>query len=159
MQSNLAKGFDVRWAEFSPDIAGYTARKPRTVAGRGFSNVRVRVDNDLTDSTFAAHLDGVIHDALEANLTVILAKKGEDLKADPTSAEALEAYAAWWGDAAERQVAAIASSIPRAWSSSDIAISYRRRPCEQRWPTPRRGQEWVLTSAWLLTPTATCARV
>lgn len=33
MQSNLAKGFDVRWAEFSPDIAVYTARKPRTCSG------------------------------------------------------------------------------------------------------------------------------
>lgn len=102
MQRALGKGFDVRWAEFPTDIASYSAQKPATAAAHGFTNARIRVDSDLSDPTFAAHLDTVIRDTLAAGLTPLLAKKGEALKADPSSASALEGYVRWWGAAAAR---------------------------------------------------------
>jgi len=71
-------------------------------ASHGFSNARIRVDADLSNATYAAHLDRVINDTLAAGLIPILAKKATDLKQDPHNAALLNAYVAWWDDAAER---------------------------------------------------------
>ena len=102
MQRLLGKGFDVRWAEFDPDMATYSAQKPQMCRQRGFANARIRADAELTNQTFAAHLDRVIADTLAAGLVAILAKKGDALKENPQSAAALSDYTSWWGAAAQR---------------------------------------------------------
>ncbi len=96
----LGKGMDVDWAKDKKGIEFYSPKAVEAFKQKGFTHVRIRVKNDLSEALLE-HLDRVIGDCLNAGLIPVLAYKAEAFKDDP-SPKNMEKVVNWWGTVAKR---------------------------------------------------------
>lgn len=110
-QSRLKTGMDVDWLKTNPGrTAIHQARKqgisvPQLFYKRGLSHVRIRVKDDVNDSTRNPKTDNmtlleemkvVVDECLSVGLIPIIAYQALSFKLDPKSDDAINGVVDWW---------------------------------------------------------------
>ena len=102
-QKMLGVGINVNWMTFRwvKHYYFYWRSKgvsvPEYFREKGFSNVRIRVSDDVTKNKAAlAELGEIVNDTLEAGLLPIIAYTAPELRETPTSVEAQKHFVKWW---------------------------------------------------------------
>ncbi len=96
----LGIGIDVDWAKTKKGIASYSSKDPQIFKKRGFSHVRIRVKDDISNDLLD-QLEKVVKDCLDAGLIPIISYKAEKFKIHPTKKEETKAIE-WWNTVATR---------------------------------------------------------
>ncbi len=76
MTSNLGKGFDVTWSEFTKFMKRYKPVVPKDFRAAGFKNVRIRMNDPAPNVEFMNRLKGQVNDCLANDIYPILAYQG-----------------------------------------------------------------------------------
>ncbi len=70
---------------------------PSLFKKRGFSNVRIRVNEDLvSNKTALLELDEVVRNCLKAGIIPIISYSVDQLRNNPTDPEAIQGFIEWW---------------------------------------------------------------
>ncbi|WP_457742649.1 glycoside hydrolase family 5 protein [Thermococcus sp.] len=104
----LGVGIDVDWMTF-PKVHHYYfywrskgVSIPKYFKEMGFSNVRIRVSQDVvTNRTALVQLGEIVRDCLKAGLIPIITYTAPELRENPTSEETQEHFVLWWKTVAE----------------------------------------------------------
>ena len=100
--SDLGVGFDVTWSEFGRYMDLYQEQVVIDFADAGFTNVRIRMNEENPDATFMANLKAQVDHCLAHGIKPILAYQGFYLEESATSPEdAREHLSNWWRNMAE----------------------------------------------------------
>lgn len=99
MKALMGRGFDVSWAEFGKNIAGYSVKEVKAHNAMGFKNARIRTAL-AADATLFGYLDKCVTDCLNNGLIPIIAHNASAYEADPTDAN-LVADSLWWATVAD----------------------------------------------------------
>ncbi len=98
--SIMGVGMAVDWAKTGREMRLYSRRVVEDFKEMGFSHVRIRVHENLSDR-FLRHLDRVIDDSLEEGLIPVLACVAKRFKEDPSEGRMRE-LVDWWATIARR---------------------------------------------------------
>jgi hypothetical protein len=71
--NSLGKGFDVAWSEFQAKTKLYKSTLPQMIYNAGFSNVRIRMNENYPNQTWLTGLSKQINDSLTSGLIPIIA--------------------------------------------------------------------------------------
>lgn len=100
--SELGVGFDVTWSEFRKYMNLYSAQVPADFAEAGFTNVRIRMNEENPDAEFMADLKEQIQHCLDNGIKPIIAYQGHYLEETATSDEEARTHLVnWWRNMAE----------------------------------------------------------
>lgn len=99
MKALMGRGFDVSWAEFGKNIAGYSVKEVKAHNAKGFKNARIRTALPA-DATLFGYLDKCVTDCLNNGLIPIIAHNASTYELDPTDAN-LVADSLWWAAVAD----------------------------------------------------------
>ncbi len=104
----LGVGIDVDWMTFPKVHSYYFYWRSRDVSvpeyfrEMGFSNVRIRVSQDVvTNETALKQLGEIVQDCLKAGLIPIITYTAPELRENPTSEKAQKHFVLWWKTVAE----------------------------------------------------------
>ena len=102
-QRMLGVGINVDWMTYSWVNHYYFYWRSRGVCipkyfkNAGFSNVRIRVNRDVTTNyTALVQLASIVNDTLEAGLIPVITYTAPELKGNPTSRQARQHFLQWW---------------------------------------------------------------
>lgn len=76
LASNLGKGFDVTWSEFSKYMKLYTSAAPNNFNLTGFKNVRIRMNDPAPNADFMKNLKQQVADCVTYGIYPIIAYQG-----------------------------------------------------------------------------------
>jgi len=107
-QKILGVGIDVDWMSF-PRVHRYYfywrskgVSVPKYFKEEGFSNVRIRVSQDvISNKTALTQLKEIVNDCLKVGLIPIITYTAPELRNNPTSREAQDHFVIWWKTVAE----------------------------------------------------------
>ena len=96
--ADLGKGFDVTRSEFGKYMESYTSSVPQDFAAAGFTNVRIRMNEQNPDNDFFDRLKGQVQDCLDNDIYPILAYQGHELEENlsATDEENKLILVKWW---------------------------------------------------------------
>jgi len=107
-QKLIGVGMDVDWMTFARVHHYYFYWRSRGVnvpayfKKEGFSNVRIRVSEDVvTNRTALTQLGEIVNDCLKAGIIPIITYTAPELRENPTSEKAQEHFVLWWKTVAE----------------------------------------------------------
>ena len=101
--SELGVGFDVTWSEFNKYMELYSSQVPQDFADAGFTNVRIRMNEENPDAQFITDLRNQISQSIDNGIYPIIAYQGHYLEETATSDEdAREHLVNWWGNMANQ---------------------------------------------------------
>lgn len=99
---NLDKGFDVTWSEFTKFMELYNEQVVIDFKAAGFTNVRIRIGDDIVDQQLMDRLKEQVHDCLRHGIYPIIAYQGHYLEDLATSDEDAKTHLVnWWKNIAE----------------------------------------------------------
>ncbi len=102
-QKMLGVGINVDWMNFRKVNYYYFHWRskgvniPSIFKEKGFSNVRIRVNEDVTSNgTALAELDDIVKDCLKAGIIPIISYTADELRSNPDDPEAIQRFIDWW---------------------------------------------------------------
>ena len=98
-QSMLGSGLDVDWSKTSKGAVSYSKQAVKDFAEQGFSHVRIRVKDDISDRLLS-QLSTQVNDCLENGVIPIIAYQAKEFKENPTL-DNLNKTVKWWEGIAE----------------------------------------------------------
>ena len=102
--AGLGKGFDVTWSEFGKYRQNYTSDVPQHFADAGFTNVRIRMNEQHPDKNFFDSLKEQVEHCLNNNIYPILAYQGHELEENlqATDEQNKAILVNWWSEMARQ---------------------------------------------------------
>jgi hypothetical protein len=110
-QRMLGTGMDVSWMQFKKDMETYNPQVPANFRKKGFSHVRIRINEESPDQAFINRLKDVVNDCSSSNLIPIISFSAESFKENPTEANMEKVVHLW-------------TTIAKAFKGYPYALSY-----------------------------------